>query len=225
MFGKNPSIATLTIGSVLLSMAVFQPDQALAQSKAVPESEWAGVDGEWVVMDWPSISKAQKPASQVLPQNETNSFPKTPIINPKNSQPSNHDMFVGAIAINGADQIGSEVFAPLVEQNIGRSLAEEELLELTQQIADMARDQGYIFSTAHIPEQSLALGVLQLEVRIGRIDEVRIVGSENRALGRLLKSLEGRAAVQKEIEVHFIVLIICATLFMTGIILYFIDFY
>ncbi|WNH08891.1 cbb3-type cytochrome c oxidase subunit I [Thalassobellus suaedae] len=32
-------------------------------------------------------------------------------------------------------------------------------------------------------------------------------------------------AVQKEIEVHFIVLIICATLFMTGIILYFIDFY
>lgn len=32
-------------------------------------------------------------------------------------------------------------------------------------------------------------------------------------------------AVQKEIEIHFIVLIICATLFMTGIILYFIDFY
>ncbi len=31
--------------------------------------------------------------------------------------------------------------------------------------------------------------------------------------------------VQKEIEIHFIVLIICATLFMTGIILYFIDFY
>ncbi len=31
--------------------------------------------------------------------------------------------------------------------------------------------------------------------------------------------------VQKEIEVHFYVLIICATLFMTGIILYMIDFY
>ena len=31
--------------------------------------------------------------------------------------------------------------------------------------------------------------------------------------------------VQKEVEIHFIVLIICATLFMTGIILYFIDFY
>jgi len=31
--------------------------------------------------------------------------------------------------------------------------------------------------------------------------------------------------VQKEIEIHFVVLIICATLFMTGIILYFIDFY
>lgn len=31
--------------------------------------------------------------------------------------------------------------------------------------------------------------------------------------------------VQKEIEIHFIVLILCATLFLTGIILYFIDFY
>ena len=31
--------------------------------------------------------------------------------------------------------------------------------------------------------------------------------------------------VQKEIEIHFVVLIICATLFMTGIILYMVDFY
>ena len=31
--------------------------------------------------------------------------------------------------------------------------------------------------------------------------------------------------VQKEIEVHFMVLIICATLFTIGIILYMIDFY
>ena len=31
--------------------------------------------------------------------------------------------------------------------------------------------------------------------------------------------------VQKEIEIHFVVLIICATLFTLGIILYMIDFY
>jgi len=31
--------------------------------------------------------------------------------------------------------------------------------------------------------------------------------------------------VQKEIEIHFVVLILCATLFLTGIVLYFIDFY
>ncbi len=31
--------------------------------------------------------------------------------------------------------------------------------------------------------------------------------------------------VQKEIEIHFVVLIICATLFTTGIILYIVDFY
>ncbi|WP_431135175.1 cbb3-type cytochrome c oxidase subunit I [Psychroserpens mesophilus] len=31
--------------------------------------------------------------------------------------------------------------------------------------------------------------------------------------------------VQKEVEIHFIVLIICATLFMTGIVLFFVDFY
>ena len=32
-------------------------------------------------------------------------------------------------------------------------------------------------------------------------------------------------AVQKEVEIHFVVLIICATLFLTGIIFYFVDFY
>jgi len=31
--------------------------------------------------------------------------------------------------------------------------------------------------------------------------------------------------VQKHTEIHFIVLIICATLFSTGVILYMIDFY
>jgi len=31
--------------------------------------------------------------------------------------------------------------------------------------------------------------------------------------------------VQKEISVHFVVLILCATLFTTGIILYIVDFY
>ena len=31
--------------------------------------------------------------------------------------------------------------------------------------------------------------------------------------------------VQKQTEIHFVVLILCATLFLTGIILYMIDFY
>lgn len=200
MFIKAPSSAALTIGSVLLSMVVFQPGTALAQAKITLDSDAINADEEWVAMAKSYEGASTNAVGQLLPQTVNLQNPAPLAANPNNSQQSNEDIFVGAIAINGTNQIANEVFAPVVEQNIGRNFDEEELRQLTQQIADMARDQGYIFATAHIPEQSLELGVLQLEINEGQIDEVRIIGSDNKALRRLLGSLEGRAAVQKEIE-------------------------
>lgn len=200
MFVKISSLATLTIGLPLLSMAGFQPTKAYAQSTIQLSSDWTGDEGEWVASNKSYVTAATQSVSAVLPQREilqdaTQSSDQSSIL-----QQSDQSTFVGAIAIDGTDQLAPEIFAPLVEQNIGRDLDEEDLRQLTQEVADMARDRGYIFATASIPQQSLALGVLKLEVSEGQIDEVRIIGSQNKALFRLLTELEGKAAIQKEIE-------------------------
>ncbi|MEP2989435.1 MAG: ShlB/FhaC/HecB family hemolysin secretion/activation protein [Parasphingorhabdus sp.] len=200
MFIKTVFSAALTIGSVLLSTAVFQSGTAHAQAKITLDSDVISAEEEWVAMGKSYGGAAKNAVGQLLPQTANLQNPTPLTVNSNNSQQPNQDLFVGAIAISGTNQIANEVFAPVVEQNIGRNFDEEALRQLTQQIADMARDQGYIFATAYIPEQSLELGVLQLEVNEGQIDEVRIIGSENKALQRLLGSLEGRAAVQKDIE-------------------------
>lgn len=184
----------------MLSMTGFPPDYAQAQSPVTQESEWVTADGALVVSSEPYASISSRTAARLLPQNIILQSPSQSADNSKNVRQSQPEMFVGAIAINGTDHIAPDIFSSLVEENIGRNFDEEELRQLTQEIADVARDQGYIFATAIIPEQSLELGVLQLEINEGKIDEVRILGSDNRALHRLLGSLEGRAAVQKEIE-------------------------
>lgn len=200
MFVKSISYPPLTIGLALLSMVGFQPDHAHAQSEVSQESDWVTADGTLVASGMSYASVNTDAVSGLVPENTNLQNRSYPTDSAKNAQQSQEQMFVGAIAINGANQISPEIFASLVEDNIGRNLDEQELRQLTQQIADAARDQGYIFATAMIPEQSLNLGVLQLEINEGQIDEVRILGSQNKALHRLLGSLEGRTAIQKEIE-------------------------
>lgn len=79
-------------------------------------------------------------------------------------------------------------------------MQEEELRNITQQIADQAREEGFLFASASIPEQAVTLGILQIKLDDGLIDEVRIVGSDNKALRNLLQSLDGTIAQKRVIE-------------------------
>ncbi len=108
--------------------------------------------------------------------------------------------FVGSIAIEGAERLSIDTFSSVVEANIGVVMDAEDLARVTQEIADLARDQGFVFATARIPEQSLAHGILTIELNEGRIDEVRIKGSDNSALAALLAPLEGAIARKDEVE-------------------------
>lgn len=109
-------------------------------------------------------------------------------------------VFVGSITISGSDNLGSANFSEIIENNIGLELSEEDLRSLTQQIADQAREEGFLFAQASIPEQAIKLGLLQIQIDDGRIDEVRIIGSDNKALYNLLISLEGTTAMKKLVE-------------------------
>lgn len=107
--------------------------------------------------------------------------------------------FVGSIAIN-SNGIDTQEFAPLIEANIGQEFMEDDFRRITQEIVEIAREKGFIFATAQIPEQDINLGILNIVVDAGKIDIVTIKGSDNNALAKLLNSLTGRNITKKEVE-------------------------
>ncbi len=109
-------------------------------------------------------------------------------------------IFVGSINVVGGKQIQSEVYAPAVEQFVGRNIAAADLPAVAKSIADRARAQGYIFASALVPQQSMKMGMLTVEIEEGAIDEVRINGSKNRRLRKILDEIRSAAARKSDVE-------------------------
>jgi hemolysin activation/secretion protein len=109
-------------------------------------------------------------------------------------------IFVGAINIDGTKQIAPEVFAPVVESFVGKRVSAPELQQMARSIANRARDQGYIFASAMVPEQSVRLGIVNVILDEGAVDEVRIIGSNNRRLRKILQKIAGGAVRKQDVE-------------------------
>ncbi|AOL94111.1 ShlB/FhaC/HecB family hemolysin secretion/activation protein [Porphyrobacter sp. LM 6] len=96
---------------------------------------------------------------------------------------------VGSIVIDGLDTLRRSDFAAVIEPYAGRSLSRAELRQLTDQVADHARKQGYILATAWIPEQALTGGMLRIRVDEGGIDAIRLEGVDDPAVRAQLQTL------------------------------------
>ena len=107
---------------------------------------------------------------------------------------------VGAVLIDGAGKFDQSVFARVIEPIIGSSATRQDLAKLTQQIAEIARDEGYVFASAYIPPQKLELGLLRITLDPGVIDEVQITGSYNTEVRALLNRLVGLQLTRDFIE-------------------------
>lgn len=111
---------------------------------------------------------------------------------------------VGAIVVDGLVAMRQSDFSPVVEHFAGRPLDRAELGRLTDAIAARAREAGYVLATAWIPEQTLVGGMLRVRIDEGRIDAVRIEGSDDPVIRRQLERLVGSgpvtlAALQREV--------------------------
>ena len=111
---------------------------------------------------------------------------------------------VGSIVIDGLDVLSRSEFASTVEPFAGRTLSHADLRRLTDAIAELARQRGYILATAWIPEQALVGGMLRVRVDEGTIDAVRVEGSDDPAIRRQLEQLINLrpftlAALQREV--------------------------
>lgn len=107
---------------------------------------------------------------------------------------------IGAVNVNSGPQIPAEVLARSYERFIGQEANEDLLRDLASAVSSAARTEGYIFASAQIPPQSVNMGVVEVLLDPGAIDEVRILGSENRKLRKILEKLEGPAALSHIVE-------------------------
>lgn len=102
---------------------------------------------------------------------------------------------VGAIVIEGLEAMKSADFAATIEPFAGRPLDRAELLRLADAVTARAQAQGYVLATAWIPEQTLVGGMLRVRVDEGRIDSVRIEGTDDPAIRAQLEGLIARGPI------------------------------
>lgn len=109
-------------------------------------------------------------------------------------------IFIGSINVIGGKQIQNDGYASAVEKYVGRRIAAADLPAVARSIADQARAQGYIFASALVPQQTLKMGMLTVQIDEGVIDEVRILGSSNRRLRAILSKIRSAAALKSDVE-------------------------
>ena len=102
---------------------------------------------------------------------------------------------VGAITLSGLQAMHPSDFADIFATYVGRTLSPIALAGLADAIADRARRRGYLFVAVTIPPQQLDAGLLRLVVDEGRVDEVRVTGTANRAVRAALAPLVGTGPV------------------------------
>ncbi len=109
-------------------------------------------------------------------------------------------IMIGAINIDSELPIAADRLASGYEQYIGQSATQDVLKSLANSVSEMARQEGYIFASAFIPPQSVEVGVVKVRLDPGAIDEVRIIGSRNKKLRRILLKLKCEAAQSELVE-------------------------
>ena len=109
-------------------------------------------------------------------------------------------IFVGSINVVGTKALTPDVFAPDLEPWLGKTVNNKGLSAIARSVASKARAMGYIFASALVPQQSVEMGIVRVELDEGAIDEVRIIGSDNRRLKSVLTRLVSRAALKADVE-------------------------
>lgn len=102
---------------------------------------------------------------------------------------------VGAISLVGLERLHAADFADIFEIYVGRTVSPAALIGLTDAIAERARSRGYIFAQATIAPQTMTAGILRVDIDEGRIDDVRLRGTDNAAVRAALAPLVGAGPV------------------------------
>ena len=182
--------------SGVIASILILPGPAWAQVDASAESEWR--------VFLPAVS--QRNAQQSV--NSEMDIPKVVTRDLSANDPASRDndpvtkrtLTVGSILVESQESLDHSIFDQVIESFLGKETTNDDLAKLAQEIATIARDNGMVLAEAHVPEQDIEMGIVKVVLSTGVIDEVRIEGSSNRALRKLLDPLAGNVALQKDLE-------------------------
>ena len=175
---------------IMLTLLVAYSSQSLAQPAGNP-FESVSDNGEWT-LGVPTGNDVVAPMTTVQP-----------IVVPDTSARQSSDsssITIGAVSVNSANQISGDILASSYEKFIGQTASQDMLRDLATAISEAARNRGYIFASAQVPSQSVKIGVVEVLLDPGAIDEVRIIGSKNSRLRTILNRLECKAALSHVVE-------------------------
>ena len=94
-----------------------------------------------------------------------------------------------AVEITGASVFAPEIFAPLYDDLLARSISLSDITVLVDKITAMYREEGYFLSRAFAPAQNATGGVLKIDISEGYISEVAITGDASPVIMRRLEKL------------------------------------
>jgi hemolysin activation/secretion protein len=109
-------------------------------------------------------------------------------------------LFVGAVNVEGSREVPRDIFAPIIEPFLGKQADPADLQKMARAVANAARDRGYLFASAIVPEQMVDAGTVTVRFDAGSIDRVQIKGSNNAKLRRILNRIVGKAVRKADFE-------------------------
>lgn len=107
---------------------------------------------------------------------------------------------IGAVIILGNEALPVSRYQAALNSYFGAPADEETLGRLLDQLAQLARDEGYAYASAQMAPATHMRGMIQITINEGRIDEVRVEGYENEQAVRILERLRGSFAHRPTLE-------------------------
>lgn len=107
---------------------------------------------------------------------------------------------ISAITVLGGDDLPADAIKAATSPFFGHRLSNDDLHDLLSTISGVARARGYLFARSSIPAQTIGGGVLRIELDEGHIDDVRLEGTDDKAVRAILATLRGHAPKREEVE-------------------------
>jgi hemolysin activation/secretion protein len=159
---------------------------------------YAQAENEWRPMLPTADGSRQHESSTEAPD-----LLRTDVSGEERSVPENRagpSVRVGSVLIEATPKVDHAMFDTVIEPFLGQDATSEKLAKLAQQITEVARANGMVLASAYVPPQQVELGIVKIILRTGVIDEIRIQGSNSRALRNLLDPLVGKTMMEGELE-------------------------